>query len=86
MTPAALHRISFRGEDTDRFFRIGSWFVVLAPVPLALGIAADLYVATSKATESTFLGGVLALGIFTILATLWYGLPLYLRSAEGRHP
>jgi Family of unknown function (DUF6328) len=43
MTPAALHRISFRGEDTDRFFRIGSWFVVLAPVPLALGIAADLW-------------------------------------------
>jgi hypothetical protein len=85
MTPAALHRISFRGEDTDRFFRTGSWFVVAAPVPLALGIAADLYVATSKATESTFLGMVLALGIFTILAILWYGLPLYLRSAEGRH-
>ena len=85
MTPAALHRISFRGEDTDRFLRTGSWFVVAAPVPLALGIAADLYVATLKATDSTFFGVVLALGILTILATLWYGLPLYLRSDQGRY-
>jgi Family of unknown function (DUF6328) len=85
MTPAALHRISFRGEDTDRFFRMGSWFVVLAPVPFALGIAADLYVATLKATESALLGVLLAVGILMILAMLWYGLPLYLRSAEG-HP
>jgi hypothetical protein len=85
MTPAALHRISFRGEDTDRFLRTGSWFVVAAPVPLAMGIAADLYVATLKATDSTFFGVVLALGILTILATLWYGLPLYLRSDQGRY-
>ena len=85
MTPAALHRISFRGEDTDRFLRTGSWFVVAAPVPLALGIAADLYVATLKATDSTFFGVVLALGKLTILATLWYGLPLYLRSDQGRY-
>jgi Family of unknown function (DUF6328) len=86
MTPAALHRISFSGEDTERFLQIGSWFVIAAPVPLAIGIAADLYVATSKASASAFLGTILAVGIFVILALLWYGLPLYLRSAKGRHP
>jgi hypothetical protein len=48
MTPAALHRITFAGEDTPRFFRIGSVFVIAAPLPLALGIAGDLYVATAK--------------------------------------
>ena len=82
MTPAALHRISFYGEDTERFLQIGSWFVVASPVPLGIGIAADLYVATSKASDSPFLGRILAVGIFVILAVLWYGLPLYLR----RHP
>jgi hypothetical protein len=86
MTPAALHRISFHGEDTDSFFRIGSWFVVAAPIPLALGIAADLYVATLKATESAFLGVLLAVGILTILAALWYGLPLYLRRYKAIGP
>jgi hypothetical protein len=83
MTPAALHRISFNGEDTERFLRIGSWFVVASPVPLAIGIAADLYVATSKASDSAFLGTILAVGIFVILAVLWYGLPLYLRKHQA---
>lgn len=79
LTPAALHRISFYGEDTERFLQIGSWFVVAAPVPLAIGIAADLYVATSKASDSAFLGTILAVSISVILAVLWYGLPVYLR-------
>jgi uncharacterized protein DUF6328 len=34
MAPAALHRISFGGEDSADFLRIGS---VSAPLPLALG-------------------------------------------------
>jgi hypothetical protein len=83
MTPAALHRIAFKGEDTERFLRTGSWFVVSAPVPLAAGIAADLYVATSQASDSAFLGTILAVGIFVILAVLWYGLPLYLRKHQA---
>lgn len=40
MTPAALHRISFAGEDTAPFFRLGSAFVIAAPAFLAVGIAA----------------------------------------------
>jgi Family of unknown function (DUF6328) len=80
MTPAALHRIAFAGEDTPLFFRMGSWFVIAAPVPLAFGIAGDLYVATAKAAESTMLGAVLALVAFAILGTLWYALPLLLRG------
>src|SRR5262245_42005092 len=82
MTPAALHRISFYGADTERFLQIRSWFVIAAPVPLALGIAADLYVATSKSSDSPLLGTILAVGIFAVLAILWYGLPLYLRRHE----
>jgi len=79
MTPAALHRIAFYGEDTERFLQLGSWFVIAAPVPLAIGIAADLYVATLKASNSAALGTILAVSISVILAVLWYGLPLYLR-------
>jgi hypothetical protein len=56
---------------------------VAAPVPLAIGIAADLYVATSKATECAFLGVIVAIFIFAILAVLWYGLPLYLRRNQA---
>jgi hypothetical protein len=80
MTPAALHRISFAGEDTASFFRMGSWFVIAAPIPLAFGIGGDLYVATAKAGESTTLGAVLAFGAFAILSVLWYALPLLIRG------
>jgi hypothetical protein len=85
MTPAALHRIAFEGEDTQTFFRLGSWFVIIAPVPLALGIAGDLYVASSKAVESVYLGAIFAGTTFAILAVLWYGLPLYLRTHGTGH-
>jgi Family of unknown function (DUF6328) len=80
MTPAALHRISFAGEDTASFFRMGSWFVTAAPIPLAVGIAGDLYVATAKAGDSAALGAVLAFAVFVILAALWYALPLVIRG------
>ena len=44
MTPAALHRIAFHGEDDVSFFRIGSALVIAASIPLAIGIAADIAV------------------------------------------
>jgi hypothetical protein len=83
MTPAALHRISFAGEDTSSFFTIGSWFVILAPAPLAIGIAGDLYVAASTAAASLTLGAILAFAVLSLLTCLWYILPIVLRAREG---
>ncbi len=48
MTPAAVHRLAFQGEDDEDFFRIGSRLVISAALPLALGIAAEVYVVFSK--------------------------------------
>ena len=44
MTPAALHRIAYDGENSPSFFRISSALVVAAAFPLAVGIAADICV------------------------------------------
>ncbi|MGE0752668.1 MAG: DUF6328 family protein [Variibacter sp.] len=83
MTPAALHRISFAGEDSAKFFRMGSAFVIAAPAPLALGIAGDLYVATFKASESSALGvAVAGLALVTLIG-LWYAAPLILRMRRA---
>jgi hypothetical protein len=79
MTPAALHRIAFRGEDTGAFLAIGSGFVLTAPAPLALGLAGDLHVAIGKATDSAGLATGLAVGSVILLFGLWYGLPILLR-------
>jgi hypothetical protein len=36
MAPAALHRISFAGEDSADFLKVGSVFIVAAPCRLRL--------------------------------------------------
>jgi len=42
MTPAAIHRIAFEGEDSGQFYRIASRIVIAATLPLAAGIAVDV--------------------------------------------
>lgn len=84
MAPAALHRISFAGENTENFFRMGSWFVMIAPAPLALGIAADLYVATTQASNSTVLGTAMGLASLVALVMFWFAIPLYIRITTMR--
>jgi hypothetical protein len=84
MTPAALHRISFAGADTPAFFRLGSAFVIAAPVPLALGISGDVYVAAFKSLDSAVLATTVACGALLLLSLFWYAIPLYLRARIGR--
>jgi hypothetical protein len=79
MAPAALHRISFNGEDSPKFLRIGSVFVISAPLPLALGIAFDIYVATVSALESNLLAEIIAGTTIIALTLLWYAYPIWRR-------
>jgi Family of unknown function (DUF6328) len=83
MTPAAIHRISFGGEDTEGFYTIGGRFVVAAAVPLGLGISLELYVALVRATQSPALGVVGACAIAALFAGLWFVQPLLLRKRLG---
>jgi hypothetical protein len=83
MTPAALHRIGFRGEDSPTFFRIGSRFVVAGSVPLAVGIAADVAVVFFKALGSE--NGAIVAGLVSLFGVLglWLGYPFWLRAATS---
>jgi len=81
MTPAALHRIGFRGEDDPTFFRIGARFVVAGSVPLALGIAADVAVVFFKAIGSESAAVLAGLVSLLMLLGLWMGYPIWVRTA-----
>jgi hypothetical protein len=80
MTPAALHRLSFAGEDSDTFLRLGSGLVIAAPLLLALGIAAELYVVFEKVLANSGLALMASLGGLLTLTVFWYIIPLILRS------
>ena len=83
MTPAALHRIAFKGQDVEAFLRLGSGLVLTAPFLLAVGLAADMEVAVAKATAEAGLAKIIALVSFIALVGLWYGLPLMLRYSRS---
>jgi hypothetical protein len=83
MATAAVHRISFAGEDSPKFLAIGSWFVIAGPFPLALGVALDTYVATERALDSTVVAASIA-GLTTLLLMLmWYAYPFLLRLRQS---
>ncbi len=75
MTPAAVHRIGFGGEDDPIFFRIGSRLVVAGSIPLAAGIAADVAVVFFKATESTNVAASAGVASLVVLLGFWLLFP-----------
>jgi hypothetical protein len=84
MTPAALHRLSFNGEDTQNFLRMGSALVIAAPVFLAGGIACEFYVVLQKAFDHHSLAVAGGAAAFLLLALMWYAFPLAVRGRHSR--
>jgi hypothetical protein len=83
MTPAAVHRIGFRGEDDPVFFGIGSRLVIAGSIPLAAGIAADVAVVFFKATGSTNAAAGAGLASLATVLGFWLLFPaLYARVAR----
>ena len=83
MAPASLHRIAFGGEDSRQFVEIGALFVTAAPLPLALGIVLDAYVAGSRALQSKTAAAALALAAALFFLGTWYGYPIMRRVARS---
>jgi hypothetical protein len=79
MTPAALHRLSFNGEDSRAFLRMGSALVIAAPCFLAAGIAAETFVVLHKVSGNAAWAPIAAVVSFVGLISLWYAIPAWLR-------
>jgi Family of unknown function (DUF6328) len=86
VAPAAFHRIAFDGDDTERFFRIGSNLVSAALLPLLIGIAGDVYVAIGRILNSESFGVMAGFASFVLLFGLWYVFPLTLRWTAPKIP
>lgn len=82
MTPAAYHRTVEQGENTERFHRFAGQMILMAMVPLALGVSGDFFVVVRKVAESILLASVAAGGTFLFFFAFWFAFPLYRR----KHP
>lgn len=83
ITPAALHRIVWAGEDSEELLRKGGAVTVAALVPLALGLAGDAYVVFTRIAGSAEFGVAAAGAVLLGLLGLWLGWPVAARAARG---
>jgi hypothetical protein len=87
MTPAALHRLCFNGEDSEQFLRAVSALVVAAPLFLAAGLSAESYVVLGKVTDNEVAAAGYAAVSFALLVGFWYAVPLIARwTSAARRP
>jgi hypothetical protein len=83
ITPAAYHRIAEPGQISQRGVRLSSWLICSGLLPLAMGVALDMYVVILLATDSTVAALSSCLSALLVLLSLWYVFPL---SARRRRP
>jgi hypothetical protein len=79
MAPAAYHRIVYGGQDSEAMHRVGSIMLTAATVPLAAGLAGDIYVVIAKITESERTGLAAGTIALLLLVGLWHLFPLAAR-------
>ena len=84
MAPAAYHRTVYAGQDAPEFHRTGSVMITAATVPLAIGVAGDVYVVMTKVFESSTIGTAIAVAVFAGYVTLWHIYPAMRREREQR--
>ena len=84
MTPAAYHRIGEQGEYTEHFYRFTSSCLLVALVPLALGVTGDFYVVVRKVCHSAPFSLGLSVLMLLFFFGLWFGLTLYHRTQHHR--
>jgi hypothetical protein len=83
ITPAALHRIVWAGEDSEDLLRTGGRITVTALLPLAVGMVGDSYVVFARIFGSPALGGAGATLALLCLVGMWFAWPLAARRQHG---
>jgi uncharacterized membrane-anchored protein len=84
IAPAAIHRVTFGGNDDPRLHTIGSVLIALALLPLAFGLSCDLWVSLTKLLGTKTLAAAAAVAGFALLVSLWYVVPLVIRRKNRK--
>ncbi len=75
MTPAAYHRQTAPRQASGGFIRLASWLLLIALVPLIVGIALDFYLLARLILIDRALSAFLAIVLAAIFVAAWYLLP-----------
>lgn len=83
MTPAPFHRLAEDGRETERLCRLTVTMIVLALGALALGLAADIYVAAMVVTKNGAAAAAFAAAAAVFALSVWFVYPLVCRARRG---
>jgi hypothetical protein len=75
MAPAAYHRQTAPRQASEGFIRLASWFLLLALLPLLIGISFDFYLLCRLIRLDIGLSIVLSILLGAIFIVAWYVLP-----------
>lgn len=76
MTPAAWHRIVSPQRVSESIVKLSSRMICAALLPLAIGLALDMFVVCYVVSSSVAAGTAAAVLSLALLLTLWFALPL----------
>ncbi|WP_254442188.1 DUF6328 family protein [Duganella vulcania] len=76
MTPAAWHRIVSPQRVSESIVKLSSRMICAALLPLAVGLALDMFVVFYVVSSSVAAGTAAAVLSLALLLTLWFALPL----------
>jgi hypothetical protein len=79
LTPAAYHRHVEPRIVTDRFVKMSSLLLTWSMAPFTVGICLDTYLIGRIILNDVVLALVAAIGMFVVLAGLWFVLPVVAR-------
>jgi len=85
IAPAAVHRVTFGGNDDPRLHSLGSALITAALLPLICGICCDMWVALTRLFGQGVLPLIGAVGTAVLLFGFWYALPLALKREIRAH-
>ncbi len=83
LTPSAVHRLAFHGQNERRSLLIGSRVMSVALAPLAFGITADFFVAAGQMIGYRSPAMIVTGSILFTLLLAWYIAPWAVRAARA---
>ena len=80
MTPAAIHRISQRGNASHWFYKTAGRLILAGLAALAVSISTEMFVVFLKVTGAISVALLAGLGSLTLMFGTWFALPHVFRS------
>jgi hypothetical protein len=80
LTPAAYHRQAEPTSISSFFCRVGTFFLTLSMLPLALGTSLDLYVISRLVFENPILSMATGFISFIFFISAWFLFPFFSRK------